>query len=223
MGVVKSEILSRLVEETPLLHNEGLGREELKNYSLSVAVLEWIYDNLNDGSVTVETGCGYSTIVFALRSQRHLVVSPAESEHGRILEWMQRNRVKTSGIEFFPQPSQRALPEITGNNRLEKAVDMVLIDGEHAFPSPFIDWYYLADTVKEGGFIVVDDTQLVTGKILKDFLSMERGRWRLEKEIGKTVMFKRVSSEPMAQGVHFRNQPYVALAYQACLDKQDRK
>ena len=223
MGYIKNEILARLVEESPLLHKEGLGREEWKNYALSGDVLKWIYDNLGGGSTTLETGCGYSTIVFALKSQRHLVVSPTESEHKRILEWMQENKVETSGIEFFPQYSQRALPEITGNNKLEKALDMMLIDGGHAFPSPSIDWYYLADTVKEGGYLVVDDTQLITGKILKDFLCMEKGRWKREKEIGKTAIFKRISQEPMAKGVHFRNQPYVALAYQTYLDRQDRR
>lgn len=90
------------------------------------------------------------------------------------MDWMQENKVKTSGNEFFPQYSQRVLPEITGNNKLEKALDMMLIDGGHAFPSPSIDWYYLADTVKEGGYLVVDDTQLITGEILKDFLCMEK-------------------------------------------------
>ena len=118
MGYIKNEILARLVEESPLLHKEGLGREEWKNYALSGDVLKWIYDNLGGGSTTLETGCGYSTIVFALKSQSHLVVSPTESEHRRIY-----------GLDAGKQSQnfrERILPSIlsegsTGDHREQQA------------------------------------------------------------------------------------------------------
>jgi hypothetical protein len=39
-------------------------------------------------------------------------------------------------------------------------LDLVLIDGDHAFPASFIDWYYTAEQVKLGGYVIVDDTNL---------------------------------------------------------------
>jgi len=56
--------------------------------------------------------------------------------------------------------------------------------------------------------MMIDDTQIITGKILKDFLVSEEGRWVLETELGKTAIFCRVTSEPVARGFWFGQQPY---------------
>jgi len=49
-------------------------------------------------------------------------------------------------------------------------LDLVLIDGDHSFPAPVIDWYYTAHRLKVGGLMVVDDTDIVTGLLLVDFM-----------------------------------------------------
>ena len=52
----------------------------------------------------------------------------------------------------------------------------MLIDGAHAFPAPFVDWCYTAEPLKIGGLMIVDDLQLVTPRILADFMRADQ-RW----------------------------------------------
>ena len=115
-----------------------------RDWAIEEPVLRWIFDHAPPRGQTLETGCGYTTIAFALRSSRHTAISPFPGEHELIRRWCADNGVLTVGIEFIAAPSQRAVPQITG-----RAFDMVLIDGDHAFPAPFIDWYYTAEMVKQ--------------------------------------------------------------------------
>jgi hypothetical protein len=55
-------------------------------------------------------------------------------------------------------------------------LDLVLVDGAHAFPVPFLDWYYGAEKLKAGGLMVVDDIHLLTGTMLADFMGADP-RW----------------------------------------------
>ena len=196
------EVLKCMLSGRPKFH--GQTNAGTQDYAIEEPVLRWILDHAPAGGQTLETGCGYTTIAFALRSSRHTAISPFPGEHELIRRWCADNGVPTVGIEFIAAPSQRVVPQITG-----RAFDMVLIDGDHAFPAPFIDWYYTAEMVKQNGYVLVDDTQLVTGKILRDFLLDETGRWVLDSEIGKTAIFRRVTASPVVEGLWWGQQPYV--------------
>ena len=56
--------------------------------------------------------------------------------------------------------------------------------------------------------MVIDDTQIPTGKILRDFLAAEAGRWKLTKEIRKTAIFSRSTTDPVALGIVWMEQPF---------------
>jgi hypothetical protein len=86
-------------------------------------------------------------------------------------------------------------------------LDIVIIDGDHSFPIPFIDWYYTADRIKKEGYVVVDDTQIITCRILSDFLSKEKGRWELAHEFGNTLVFRKVTENPVLREIYWL-QPY---------------
>ncbi len=49
-------------------------------WGLTEAALRFIYGNIDDQSATLETGCGMSTVVFALKGSRHTVIAPAPGE-----------------------------------------------------------------------------------------------------------------------------------------------
>jgi predicted O-methyltransferase YrrM len=83
---------------------------------------------------TLETGCGYSTIIFALKGMRHTVISPIFEEHQRIGEWCDANEIDLSNVEFKLGRSEDLLPALK-----PEPLDLVLIDGWHAFPAPFLD------------------------------------------------------------------------------------
>lgn len=200
-----ARIFHTLLGERPKFH----GREDAgtAHHAIADDVLKWIFKNLEPGNVTLETGCGYSTIVFALAGGRHTVISPFPQEHRLLEEWCTSHGVSTGNLEFIAETSQDAVPRV--GNEKEPQLDMVLIDGDHAFPAPFIDWYYTADRIKRGGYLLVDDTHLVTGKILKEFLLAENMRWKCRVEIGKTAVFEKIVLGPAAKGIPWVNQPYV--------------
>jgi predicted O-methyltransferase YrrM len=122
--------------------------------------------------------------------------------------------VSTEHVQFLVSPSQDVLPQLACGE-----LDFVLIDGDHAFPAPFMDWYYTADRIREGGFVAVDDTQIPTGRILRDFLLKESTRWHLEEEIGKTAIFRRITGESVARGVMWMQQPYCEIPGQGLFAK----
>lgn len=215
-------ILNALYRERPGLHG-GVGQTGTQNYGIAEAVLRWMFKNLEPGSVTLETGCGYSTIVFAMIGAHHTAISPIPQEHDLIKKWCEGHGVPVGNIEFIASISQDVIPSLYPPGNHKQDLDMVLIDGCHAFPAPFIDWYYTADRIKAGGYLIVDDTQLITGAILRDFLRVETERWKWVTDIGKTVIFQRLSLYPAARGIRFINQPFVNGPYMKLLKKSQWK
>lgn len=70
---------------------------------------------------------------------------------------------------------------------------VILLDGRHAFPTPFIDWFYLNRHLKTNGWLIIDDTLLWTGKTLVEFLDSEGG-WDKIFETENTTVFKKIST-----------------------------
>lgn len=196
------EVVNQLFVQRPSFHGEVSAGSA--NYAITREVCQWISENVPENARTLETGCGYSTVAFLCRSGAHSVYSPFSGEHDLIRGWCKEQRISTDHVTFVAQPSQQALP-----NRQRSQLDVVLIDGDHAFPAPFIDWYYLADDVVPGGILLIDDTHLTTGRILRDFLISEQPRWQLERELGKTAVFRRLSHDPVAIGMSWEHQPFV--------------
>lgn len=210
----RKDLLDQLWAEQPKLFVHGAGtlcidhsgldgKEEA--WPLSPEVLRWIAAHLPEGAATLETGCGYSTMVLMICGARHTAIAPDYQQHGRIVRWCEEHGVSCANLRLIDACSQEVLPGLES-----EPLDLVLIDGCHAFPAPFIDWYYTAEKVKEGGMVIVDDCQLVTGKILADFLLAEKGRWELICWIGKTSIFRKTTSAPVVAGVEWVDQPYCA-------------
>lgn len=188
-------ILKALLSEAPQFHAGG-------QYAIQPPVLHWIAAYLPENAHTLETGCGWSTIVLADLAERHTCISPLAEEHVSVAEWCARHDVATEHVRFLPDLSQNVIHQLSG------PLDLVLIDGDHAFPAPFIDWYYTADRLKPGGVMIVDDTQIPTGRTLKNFLLAETERWELLETLGKTSIFRRITEQPVAQGVLWIHQPW---------------
>lgn len=198
-----------LLADRPKFHAQfGNGNEiivQAANHALSRDVLDWIANNIAPGSKTIETGCGYSTVIFCLLGAEHIVVSPFKEEHDAIKRWCSEHGISTEATQFIAKPSQEVIPFLE-----HRKLDLVLIDGDHAFPAPFIDWYYTADQLKEGGHVIVDDIQISTGAILNEFLRSERGRWRLETELGQSAIFTKLVPTSVVQVEWFGLQPFCA-------------
>jgi predicted O-methyltransferase YrrM len=201
------EVYNTLMREQPSLH--GRRTEEryevaVFNWALQPAVLEWISRHARPGLRTLETGCGYSTILFAAGGCVHDAVSPFAEEHTCINDWCRDHGVSTAGVTYHAGASQRILPAMP-----PAPLDLILIDGDHAVPAPFIDYYYTADRLVRGGLMLVDDTQLRSVQQLCEFLNDERGRWEVVEQVVRTRIYRKLVDGRVAEGVHFRQQPFV--------------
>ena len=172
------------------------------SWGLNRDVLSVIAQRVSSGDSTLETGSGMSTVAFALNGCRHTAISPAERELQKIREFCGEHKIPLDDVQMIPQRSEVALPALAMTS-----LDLVLIDGRHAFPTPFIDWFYTAENLKIGGLMVIDDTQLETGRFLASFMEVDP-HWRQVEQVANTTFFEKVRS-----GVHdggWTDQPYIA-------------
>jgi predicted O-methyltransferase YrrM len=193
-------VLGELQRTRPRFHH---AEDRRQDWSLDGAVLEWLFDHCIPGGRTLETGSGYSTIAFALRGTEHISISPAPEEHARLRSWCTDHGVSLEGVRFVPGRSDDVLPGLSPG-----PLDLVLIDGDHAFPTPFLDWRYTAPHLAVGGMVVVDDTDIRTGRLLVDFLAGERGRWAERARFDRAVVFEKITVDVVGRG--FWEQPWCA-------------
>jgi predicted O-methyltransferase YrrM len=171
-------------------------------YGLQADVLHWLASQCHSEMATLETGCGLSTAVFANSGASHICISPFPSEFERVSSWCDDNGIPTDRVTFLGERSDAALPALEA-----RSIDLALIDGSHAFPQAFVDFYYIALRLNEGGIIVIDDLQLWTGLTLRNFLAKERGWQEVKSWSGKTAAFRMTAAfDPMQP---FSQQPYV--------------
>ena len=191
-----------LLQNLPKLHTDETGQPI--SWGLSDDVLYFIDKHVSDTSKTLETGAGISTIIFGLKGAKHTCIVPRKDEVERIKAYCAQQNISTQNISFEIDISESVLPCLEINN-----LDLVLIDGRHGFPTPFIDWYYASPKLKVGGILIVDDTQIWTGRILKEFLLLEP-EWQLEEEFSdKTAVFKKLKE--VSHWKEWNKQPYVLL------------
>jgi hypothetical protein len=189
--------LADLLASAPGIHGSG----EV-TYGLSEDTLRFLDDAVTSGSETLETGAGLSTLLFACKGAAHTCITPSAGEVERLRRHCADRGVSTGRVRFVVGESQRALP---GLDAPARGLDLVLIDGGHGFPVPFVDWLFTAPRLRVGGLLVVDDTQLWTGEVLRDFLLSESA-WRPEATFSHGCAFRKVSDDVLKE---WNLQPYV--------------
>jgi predicted O-methyltransferase YrrM len=160
------------------------------SWGLNAAALDLLISLIESGQHTLETGVGHSTVVFAARGAQHTAVSPLAFEHERVRAWCADRSIDLSAVRFIARTSQDALPALDPT-----PLDVVLIDGDHAFPTPFIDFFFAGRRLPPGGLLVVDDTHLRACRVLDDFLRLDAPRWRIHTELRTTTVFERLDGD----------------------------
>ncbi len=191
--------LQDILNQPPQLHQDGSG--ESVSWGLVEEVLRFIDARVTADWATLETGAGLSTILFALKGAAHTCVTPNSPEVERIGAYCRQQGIATDTLHFEVRGSEAALPQLAPT-----PLDLVLIDGRHAFPTPYIDWYYTAERLKIGGLLIIDDLQLWTGQVLRDFLLAEP-EWMLHTEFASRA----VAFTKLREGSHRKEwgeQPY---------------
>jgi predicted O-methyltransferase YrrM len=206
----QQELYALLMQERPKFHSAHDGttatESAIYDWSLNPAVLQWLIDHMRPGFRTLETGCGYSTAVFALCGCHHNVVSPFPEEHRCINEWCRKNGVSIETVTYHSGPTERVLPALKPT-----PLDLVIIDGDHAVPMPLIDFHYTSDLLVKGGLLLVDDVQLPSVQQLCDFLDTEKPRWAFVEQIDRTRIYRKCV-EGKVTGLLWREQPFCTAA-----------
>jgi glycosyltransferase involved in cell wall biosynthesis/predicted O-methyltransferase YrrM len=194
-AVFSSPGLESLLRDVPSIHGGGA-----ITYGLGEETLRFLDARVQRGSRTLETGAGMSTLLFAYKGADHVCITPSADEAERLRAYCRARGVSLDGTRFIVEFSQAALP------KLEIAeLDLALIDGGHGFPVPFVDWFFMAPRLRIGGLLVVDDTQLWTGGVLRDFL-MAEPEWRLETRFPRGAAFRKIADRIAKE---WNEQPYV--------------
>jgi hypothetical protein len=122
--------------------------------------------------------CKQSHIAFAI-----------EGKDRTITELRKQSDLRTENVVFVEGETKDTLP----GYHLEGEVDLVLLDGPHAYPLPQIEFAYLFPGIRLGGWLVVDDIQIPSVYELFHFLEKESSV-ALEEVVVRTAFFRRISA-----------------------------
>jgi Methyltransferase domain len=159
-------------------------------------------DRVTPDMKTLETGAD-STLIFAMGGSEHTAVAPFGDEMEEMRNYTTIVGIDTSRVACVALGSEKYLPTLT------MELDIVFIDGMHAFPWPILDWYSTADHLKVGGLMIIHDTQLPSVGILSEFLRADSPRWLFAKTVGgRTDVLKKIAAS--IHDVAWHEQPWVA-------------
>jgi hypothetical protein len=181
-------MLSQLASERGLFHVDE--REQGLARGLTLAPLTALQATLRPGMRTLETGCGGTTVVFAASGARHNVVTPDAEEVERVSTFCEERGIPLDHVNFIVGSSDRVLAD------WDQTLDLVLVDGAHRVPFPFLDWHYTAPWLKVGGHLFLDDLPIPSVALLYEFLCGEVD-WELEEICGdKLAVFTKRAECP---------------------------
>jgi precorrin-6B methylase 2 len=183
-----------VLADMPAIHGSG-------TFGLEPVVIAEFQKRISPGMHTLETGCGLSTLLFALGGSDHTVITPSEDELSRLRDYCRPRGIDLDRVTMVAQPSHLVLPSQT-----PESFDMIFIDGCHGIPMVQVDYLFSALALKPGGTLVLDDVQLSPVLDLLRFLKRESS-WRFDATHGKTAFLTKLRSGD--ETLDWYQQPYV--------------
>jgi hypothetical protein len=191
--------VERIIADPPQVHP---GAPDNAAWSTEVSCYQFMANNVEPGSHTLETGAGVSTALFAAWECNHTSIVPSTNEATTVERYLDERGIARESLTFDLRPSERALPEMATVCEF----DLVFVDGCHGFPSPIIDWFYGAGLLRRGGIVVFDDVQLPQVHLLLSHFVEPDGRWESVAGTMKWRAFRRMSEGPL--GEDWYSQPF---------------
>lgn len=154
-------------------------------------------------SRTLETGLGVSTVLFAMWRTTHTCVVGDRGEVQRCEAYLSARDVAPTKLRFEVGTSDEVLPRLQPG-----PLDLVFVDGCHAFPMPIVDWYYAARHLRRDGVVVFDDVQLphVSDGGLLSFLDRDP-RWLRLCVTNKWAAYRKLADHTLLE--EWTDQPFI--------------
>jgi precorrin-6B methylase 2 len=137
---------------------------------------------------SAETGCGGSTILLSQISEAHTAFA-IEGEQRTITGLRNWPDFRADRVRFVEGESRETVPGWRPTDEL----DLLLLDGPHAYPMPQVEFAYLFRWLRVGGWLVLDDLQIPAVYELFRFLEGDASV-ELEEVVVRTAFFRRVSA-----------------------------
>ena len=170
------------------------------------ACYEWLAEVCRPGCRTLETGLGVSTVLFARWGCVHTAVALWSTEVALLSDHLTSRGVDRTNLTVLDGGSDVVLPALAPD-----PLDLVLIDGCHAFPFPILDWFYAGRRLVRSGHVVVDDLQLPAPAMLDRFLAADP-RWTDVARGRRWVAYRRESEGDLRE--EWRAQPFLDGVFQ---------
>lgn len=160
---------------------------------------------------TSETGCGNSTILFSHYAQSHIVFCDVASASGTsALSYVKSHPdFRPDKVSFVVGPTPETL---FAGPKLAK-VDVLLLNGQQAYPIPDLEYFKLGRRLTSQGLLILNDIRVPTIKNLFDFLFQDE-RFRLQGIVDSTAFFESCSAI-LPTPNDWRDQRYNRMFYPA--------
>ncbi len=148
-----------LIQERPPLH-DFVGRGELTVGGMTGGIARRLIKEIQelDKPHIMETGAGISTLLFCcLAPERVTSIAPDEQLWERISAEADTRGIDLSPVRKFRERSDVALPPLAAAG---ESIDVAFVDGDHGWPSVFVDFCYMNMMLREGGLLFLDDTHV---------------------------------------------------------------
>jgi hypothetical protein len=162
------------------------------SHALDSGPLRFLASIVRPGMTSIETGGGWSTVILATSGAEHVSVNPDQTANQLIAEFMDAHGVERSAVRFVGGRSDQELPTLA----LEP-LDLILLDGSHAFPIPMIDWHYTHPHLKVGGRLMLDNSSINAVRMLCDFLLTDPN-YRFDEQVSDCTVWTKVANNPLA-------------------------
>lgn len=183
-------IKRRICEIAPNLHTAGTFPAQVFDAILHHAAQHPIQDS-------AETGSGASTLLFSHLSENHTVFA-LDNDSGSIVNVRRSPLLRADHVTFIEGPTQQTLPR----HRFPEKLQLVLIDGPHAYPFPDLEYYFLYPHLDTGALLILDDIHIRSVHNLFEFLRAD-AMFDLTEVVGSTAFFRRTAApvfNPLGDG-----------------------
>ena len=180
------------------------------------AQLDALEEEYRSPGVSIETGCGASTILLSRLSRKHTAFCYDDRgrENSSVDFVRQAPMFEPARVEFGFGPTQLTLRTFEFREKL----DFALLDGPHAFPFPELEYYFIYPHLKSGAILAVDDVHIPTLFNLYRFLR-EDDMFAFVRKVENIAIFRRTESptfDPLGeaweiQGYNRRRFPLLSM------------